>query len=153
MMNLERQNPAAAHWPRQQYESLFVSSESPQPSERSAWLVEDHREEDETQEEDESEAFQILAFLVAHRVDAEWELENIVVAGTARRRGLGTRLLGDLIGHARSARGSEIFLEVRESNHNARALYRKMGFEETGVRRSYYSDPPEDAILCRLRLS
>jgi ribosomal-protein-alanine N-acetyltransferase len=90
--------------------------------------------------------------MVAHRVDAEWELENVVVAETARRRGVGTLLLEELIAHARSSEGSGIFLEVRQSNQNARALYRRVGFEETGLRKSYYSDPPEDAILCRLSL-
>jgi [ribosomal protein S18]-alanine N-acetyltransferase len=54
--------------------------------------------------------------------------------------------------HARAQRGSGIFLEVRESNQSARALYRKVGFKETGLRRSYYADPTEDAILCRLSL-
>jgi [ribosomal protein S18]-alanine N-acetyltransferase len=140
MMELERQSPAAAHWSRQQYESLFVAT-GPRQSERLAWVVEQERETP-----------QIFAFLVAQRVDAEWELENIAVTGTARRQGLGTRLLDELVAHARSKQGSGIFLEVRESNHGARALYWKAGFEEAGTRKSYYSNPAEDAILCRLRL-
>jgi ribosomal-protein-alanine N-acetyltransferase len=65
---------------------------------------------------------------------------------------VGARLVGEFVKHARAARGSEIFLEVRESNEAARGLYRKMGFEATGLRKSYYSDPAEDAILCRLGL-
>ncbi len=93
--------------------------------------------------EDEGEAPRILGFLVAHRVDAEWELENIVVAEAARRRGVGTRLLEEFSRPccARNM-GSGIFLEVRESNLSARALYRKLGFQETGLRKSYYSQPP-----------
>jgi ribosomal-protein-alanine N-acetyltransferase len=141
MRDLERQSPSAAHWSGQQYEGLVAATSVPQRSERFAWVV-----------DDESVAAEILAFLVAHRVDAEWELENIVVAETSRRRGVGTLLLGELVIHARSERGSGIFLEVRESNQSARALYRKMGFEEAGLRKSYYVSPPEDAILCRLRL-
>ncbi len=140
MMDLERASPAA-HWSRLQYEGLFFISKG-QQSERVAWVA----------EEDESRAPGVPAFLVAHRVDTEWELENIVVAEAARRCGVGTRLLSELISHARAEQGSAIFLEVRESNQSARALYRKMGFQEKGLRRSYYSDPPEDAILCRLRL-
>jgi ribosomal-protein-alanine N-acetyltransferase len=140
MMDLDRQSPSAAHWSRNQYEALFVTT-SGLMSERLAWVI-----------ENEGEAPGILAFLVAQRVDAEWELENIVVAGAARRRGLGARLLGELVAHARAEKGREIFLEVRESNQGARALYRKMGFEEKGLRKSYYSGPAEDAILCRLRL-
>ena len=141
MMNLERQSPPAAHWSQRQYEALFVSDSSHHRSERLAWVAEDERE-----------APGILAFLVARRVDAEWELENIVVAETVRRRGVAKRLLDELIAHARAERGNGIFLEVRESNQSARALYRKVGFDETGLRNSYYSDPPEGAILCRLRL-
>jgi ribosomal-protein-alanine N-acetyltransferase len=141
MIDLERQSPAAAHWSRQQYEGLFLATGSQQPSERRAWVV-----------EDEGTASKILAFLIAHRVDSEWELENIAVAGKARRQGIGARLLAELIEHARAAHGRGIFLEVRESNQAARALYGKAGFKETGLRKSYYSDPPEDAILCRLSL-
>ena len=141
MMDLERQSPTAAHWSRQRYEGMLATASGQQKSERLAWIV-----------ESEGGAHELLAFLIAHKVEEEWELENIVVAANARRSGVGTGLLGEFVEHARAARGSEIFLEVRESNEGARALYRKMGFEETGLRKSYYSDPAEDAILCRLRL-
>ncbi len=149
MVDLERASPAAAHWPRQQYESLFVTTGSQQPSERLAWVVEDDRAA--APKMGSSEATSVLAFLVAHRLEAEWELENIVVAEAVRRRGAGTRLLNEFIAHARAEDGSGIFLEVRESNQSARGLYRKMGFDETGRRKGYYASPAEDAILCRLK--
>jgi ribosomal-protein-alanine N-acetyltransferase len=57
-----------------------------------------------------------------------------------------------LIAHARAENAAAIFLEVRASNHQARALYRNAGFLETGLRESYYANPPEDAILCSLGL-
>jgi ribosomal-protein-alanine N-acetyltransferase len=133
MMDLERQSPAAAHWSRGQHEALFVTAEGQPQSERFALVV-----------EGEGESPEILAFLVAHRVDLEW------VAAAARRRGVGTHLLGEFVAHAREEQGSGIFLEVRESNRSARALYRKAGFEEVGLRKSYYSNPVEDAILCRV---
>ena len=140
MMDLEHQSPAAAHWSPNQYEALF-SAASSQPSEALAWIA-----------EAESEAPEILAFLVARRLDAEWELENIVVAEKVRRQGAGMLLLRELIRHAQAQQGSAIFLEVRESNRSARALYRKAGFEEVGLRKSYYSNPAEDAIVLRLAL-
>jgi ribosomal-protein-alanine N-acetyltransferase len=142
MMDLERQSPTAAHWSPQQYENLFIATGGRQHSERLAWVVEEEGGERE-----------ILAFLIAHRIDAEWELENIVVAGAVRGRGVATRLLGEFVERARAEKGSGVFLEVRESNQGARALYRKMCFEETGSRKSYYSGPAEDAILCRLSFS
>jgi [ribosomal protein S18]-alanine N-acetyltransferase len=149
MMHLERHSPAAGHWSRNQYEALFVTANRPQQSQRCAWVVEDNA----ARPTGVSTATSVVvAFLIAHRVDAEWELENIVVAETAWRKGIGKRLLAELIDQVRSAQGSEIFLEVRQSNHNARALYREMGFEETGLRRGYYANPPEDAVLCRLRI-
>jgi [ribosomal protein S18]-alanine N-acetyltransferase len=141
MMDLELQSPAAAHWSRQQYEGLFATAHGGQPSERLALVA-----------EDEGQTPKVLAFLVARRVEAEWELENIVVAQAARRRGGGSRLLEELVAHARKEKGTGIFLEVRESNQSARALYRKVGFKETSLRKSYYSSPPEDAIICHLRL-
>jgi ribosomal-protein-alanine N-acetyltransferase len=148
-MDLERHSPAAGHWSRNQYEALFVTANRQQQSQRGAWVVED----DGAQPTGASTGTSVVvAFLIAHRVDAEWELENIVVAATARRKGIGTGLLAELVKHVRSAQGSEIFLEVRQSNHHARALYRKLGFEETGLRKGYYSNPPEDAVLCRLRI-
>ncbi|HXP43141.1 MAG TPA: ribosomal protein S18-alanine N-acetyltransferase [Candidatus Acidoferrales bacterium] len=99
-----------------------------------------------------SEPGRILAFLVAHGIDQEWELENIVVAEESRRHGIGARLINELIDLARANHGRRMFLEVRESNYVARALYRKMGFRETGSRVDYYSDPSEDAIVYRLSL-
>jgi ribosomal-protein-alanine acetyltransferase len=157
MIDLERQSPAAGHWSRNQYQTLFAAPNQKsedqksegQKSERFAWVAE---HEEATQPKRIPPASPgIFAFLIAHRVDTAWELENIVVAAAARRRGIGQRLLGELIEQVRSTQGSEISLEVRQSNHAARSLYRKAGFAEVGLRRSYYSNPPEDAILCRLR--
>jgi ribosomal-protein-alanine N-acetyltransferase len=141
MMALEQQSPAAAHWTEPQYERWFAPATAPQLSEHFAWIA-----------EAEGEATPIAGFLVAHKIDTEWELENIVVSQASRRRGVGTLLVRELIEHARSAQGSRIFLEVRESNHGARALYCKAGFEEAGLRKGYYANPVENAILCRLSL-
>jgi ribosomal-protein-alanine N-acetyltransferase len=149
-MDLERQSPSAGHWSRNQYEDLFAAPIGSQQSERIALLAED---DGEAHPGGVSQAASgVLAFLIAHRINAEWELENIVVAETARRQGVATRLLGELVAHARAEQGSAVFLEVRESNQSARALYRKAGFTEVGLRKSYYSNAPEDAILCRLSL-
>lgn len=150
MMRLARESPGAAHWPRQQYESLIEPADSQQRSEHLAWVVE---EESAAPPRFSTQSPEILAFLIAHQIDTEWELENIVVVGTARRRGLGTRLLREFIAHARTENTSAIFLEVRESNQSARALYQKLGFAEVGLRKGYYANPPDDAIVCRLSLS
>jgi len=142
-MDLERESATAAHWSRQQYEGMLAASD-PQSAERVVLVAEN---------ETAGVGSEIFGFLVARRVDVEWELENIVVANELRRKGTGTLLLTELIIQARAAGGCAILLEVRESSQDARAFYRKMGFEKTGVRSPYYSAPAENAIVYRLKLS
>jgi len=67
-----------------------------------------------------------------------------------RRRALGELMLLYLIGHARDAQVNEVTLEVRVSNRPARALYEKWGFVEVGLRKRYYQDNGEDALLMTL---
>jgi len=84
-----------------------------------------------------------LAALVYRRVaDGEFEILNLAVAPEARRQGLARALIEEAL-----RRGGRWFLEVRESNAAARALYGSVGFREAGERRGYYSDPPEKAIV------
>ena len=149
MVQLNHQSPTAAHWSVQQYESLFSSFDS-QLSQRVILVAENVSD---TPASTASGRHRILAFLVARRVDKEWELENIVVAEDSRRCGVGTGLLSDFIELARTENANPIFLEVRRSNESARAFYNKLGFVEFGSRRSYYSNPSEDAVLYRLSLS
>jgi ribosomal-protein-alanine N-acetyltransferase len=96
---------------------------------------------------------EISGFLVARHLAPEWELENIVVTPGARRIGLGSQLIEALVVKARETNSEAMFLEVRESNVAARALYQKTGFKLTGRRKAYYANPPEDAVLYRLRLA
>jgi ribosomal-protein-alanine acetyltransferase len=145
MIALGRQSAAAAHWSRQQYEGAFAAGDSGSPQ-RFTWVVEENDVRGKTVSDPTPH---LLAFLVAHRVDNEWELENIVVGEESRRRGIGTRLLGQFIDHARAQNADAVYLEVRQSNQTARAFYRKLGFVEIGSRKGYYATPPDDAILCR----
>jgi ribosomal-protein-alanine acetyltransferase len=148
-IELELQSSSAAHWTREQYESRIAATNS----ERSESLVLVVEGEDAPPSGIAISARAgFLAFLVARGVDKEWELENIVVAENARRRGIGFQLLRELIEHAKRVGGTAVFLEVRESNQAARGLYHKMGFVEVGKRNRYYSNPSEDAIFCRITL-
>jgi len=133
-MALERASPAAAHWTEQQYADLFI------PAGQRAVIVA------------EGASYEVLGFIIARHVASEWELENIIVAPSARRSGIGKCLLDDLLESARETKSDALFLEVRESNIAARAFYEKAGFQPTGRRKSYYSQPPEDAVLYRLNL-
>jgi [ribosomal protein S18]-alanine N-acetyltransferase len=91
----------------------------------------------------------MAGFVVAASVGREWEIENVVVAEEARRRGLGGSLMQALMERARRQGAESVFLEVRESNVAAVALYRKWGFKEAGKRKGYYSAPAEDGLLYR----
>ena len=94
----------------------------------------------------------LQGFLVAQIIGEECELENIVVAEASRRRGLGSQLIRALIKTGRDQNVNRIFLEVRESNAAARALYENCGFVGEGRRTAYYSDPAENAVLYTLAL-
>lgn len=100
----------------------------------------------------EATATKILGFLVAQHIAPDWELENMVVTPELQRAGIGHRLLVALIETAKQTSSEAVFLEVRESNVAARGLYENCGFRQTGRRKSYYSNPLEDAILYRLDL-
>jgi ribosomal-protein-alanine N-acetyltransferase len=91
--------------------------------------------------------FCVLAIVPAGR---EAEVRNVAVHPERRRRGLARFLLRAAIDRARDAGAETVFLEVRESNHAARALYSSLGFAETGRRAAYYADPCEDAVLMAL---
>jgi ribosomal-protein-alanine N-acetyltransferase len=80
------------------------------------------------------------------------ELTNIGLRQTIRNQGFGQLLLKAFLTRCRQVGGSSVILEVRESNANAIAFYRKFGFETTGRRRGFYSAPFEDALTMRLEL-
>jgi ribosomal-protein-alanine N-acetyltransferase len=136
LMNLERRSSTSAHWSEGHYQNFFSDDQ------KRLVLV-----------GESVGSGNPVAFLVAHRIADEWELENIVVSPAEQRRGIGTELLAALIARSRKTGSTAVFLEVRASNAGARALYEKVGFQETGWRKSYYQNPLEDAVLYRLDLS
>ncbi|MDP4153195.1 MAG: ribosomal protein S18-alanine N-acetyltransferase [Bacillota bacterium] len=75
------------------------------------------------------------------------EIMSVAVLPEYRGRGIATKLLNALISHARDSEIEEMYLEVRSSNENAKKLYEKFGFKETGLRQNYYENPREDAVL------
>jgi ribosomal-protein-alanine acetyltransferase len=147
MTDLERASPTAAHWTPDQYHDAFDCG-----SVERLVLVAETLPSAASDEETRTDAAFLQGFLVARHVAAEWELENIVVAPSARRQGLGQRFLNALLAAAQETNSNSVFLEVRESNAAARSLYEKSGFELTGRRKSYYTNRAEDAVLYRLSL-
>ena len=148
MILLERSSPTAAHWTDQQYEEVFRAAG---PA-RLVLVAESYTDEGPGAGMGKQSAHGLLGFVAAREVASEWELENIVVAHGVRQKGIGGRLLNSLLNHARQRKGVAVFLEVRESNRTALKLYEKAGFSTMGRRKSYYSEPSEDAISYRLSL-
>src|SRR3569623_588043 len=95
----------------------------------------------------------VCGYVVAWFVLDEGEIGNLAVARNARRRGIGALLLDGAIAAVRASDVDTLYLEVRDSNTAARALYASRGFVEVGRRREYYRKPKEDALVLRLDLS
>jgi len=88
----------------------------------------------------------LVGYTVCSRYDTVWHLMNVAVDVTERRQGLATRLLEELF--ARGDRLDEQYtLEVRASNAGAISLYEDFGFRAGGLRRGYYHDNKEDAVI------
>lgn len=77
------------------------------------------------------------------------ELIRIAVEPGLRRQGIGEQLLNDLLQEVKKRDIHDIFLEVRSGNEAAIGLYTKAGFVNAGIRKEYYSNPTEDAIIMR----
>jgi len=95
----------------------------------------------------DADAGGLVAYLIVSRYVDAWHIMNVAVHPEYRRQGVASRLLDELfeltIGDPR--RGYT--LEVRVSNVTAIALYERFGFELSGVRRGYYTDNREDALI------
>ena len=93
------------------------------------------------------ETGEIVAYMVGWFIADEAHLANIAVAPESRRQGLAQRLVDELINEGRRRDSRFILLEVRRSNRAAKAFYDKNGFYPVTVRRRYYRDNGEDAIV------
>lgn len=77
----------------------------------------------------------------------EAHITNVAIASARRQRGLGTMLMERLEAIAREKRAQRILLEVRTSNYSAQRMYNNLGYIPTGLRKEYYTDNQEDAII------
>jgi len=95
---------------------------------------------------------EVVGLVVTRAAADEAEILNLAVLPTVRRRGLARALLLTALTAARALNARRAFLEVRESNLDARAFYSRLGFIEFGRRRAYYQGPAEDALILKLTL-
>ena len=89
----------------------------------------------------------LIGYLIVSRYVDAWHVMNVAVAVDRRRRGIASDLLGALFERTREDGRRGYTLEVRVSNAGAISLYERLGFERRGVRRGYYIDNREDALI------
>jgi ribosomal-protein-alanine N-acetyltransferase len=89
---------------------------------------------------------ELVGYLVCSRYDTIWHIMNVAVEPDRRRRGIASALITRLLDRINDAE-AQFTLEVRQSNHGAIALYEAFGFRSAGLRRRYYADNGEDAVV------
>lgn len=77
----------------------------------------------------------------------EAEIPNVCVKASARQKGVGKKMMSFLLEEATKLGLAVLYLEVRESNVAARRLYESLGFIENGIRKNFYEQPTENAVL------
>ena len=91
----------------------------------------------------------VAGYIGSQTVIDESDMMNVAVRPDYRRRGIAEALVEELV-EALKMRGSHcLTLEVRASNEPAKALYEKQGFAQVGLRKNYYRNPKEDALILR----
>ena len=90
---------------------------------------------------------EVVGYIIGRKIIPEGEIYRVAVREDKRQRGIGYRLLSYAMKTERGAGVETVFLEVREKNIPARSLYRAYGFREISVRKNYYQNPTENAVV------
>jgi len=93
------------------------------------------------------EDYRVLAYIIFRVNDDEAELFRIATDKCNRGMGCGHRLMNFMISNLRDMKVKKVFLEVRCQNKDAISLYEHYGFKKIGIRKEYYFDPTDDALL------
>jgi len=91
--------------------------------------------------------YPVAGFCAFWLVVDQAHINNLAIRPELRGHGLGTYLLESIVTEARHLGATSLMLEVRRSNVAAQRLYARAGFHESGVRKSYYTQPVEDALV------
>ena len=89
----------------------------------------------------------LVGYMINSRYVDAWHVMNVAVDPDHQRRGIATALIERLFELTRDGERRGYTLEVRVSNDPAIALYRRLGFQPRGIRRGYYTDNREDALI------
>lgn len=96
------------------------------------------------------EGGRVIAYILARVISPEGEIYRIATSPSHRRRGIAYRLLDYAVKTERGRGLENLFLEVREKNTAARGLYLAYGFREVGMRKRYYKNPDDNAVIMLL---
>lgn len=91
----------------------------------------------------------VAGYIGSQTVMGESDMMNVAVHPNFRRQGIAERLVMALVDALKARESHCLTLEVRASNDPAKALYEKLGFVQVGLRRNYYRNPREDALILR----
>lgn len=94
----------------------------------------------------------ICGYAGIYHVLDEGQIANVAVLPSFRRRRIGSALMEEMIRRGRAAGLLSLNLEVRSANEAARGLYASFGFMQNGLRKGYYRNPGDDAVLMTLNL-
>ena len=94
----------------------------------------------------------VLGYISIWFVREEVHILNLACHPDFRRSGVATGLIEHSLSFSFQRGARRAFLDVRESNHGALSLYKKYGFKPVGIRRGYYSDTQEDAVVMVLEM-
>lgn len=136
LLSLAERCPGAPRWPQRTWQQVL---ESPSAGVARVVLIAESVNE-------------CVGFGVLGLAGDDAEIESLAVGASWRRRGIAKRLCGDLFGWARARGARHASLEVRVSNTAARGLYESLGFHQVALRRGYYRDPEEDALVMTVEL-
>ena len=95
----------------------------------------------------ENETGGIAGYACLYQVADEGEIVNVAIDPKCRQKGYGARLVRDLLLLGQELGAERFFLEVRKGNVAGRALYTSLGFVECGIRKGFYENPKEEAVL------
>ena len=91
----------------------------------------------------------VAGYIGSQTVMDESDMMNVAVHPDHRRKGIAQALVNELVEALKKRESHCLTLEVRASNEPAKALYEKLGFVQVGLRRNYYRNPKEDALILR----
>lgn len=90
---------------------------------------------------------EILGYCGIVMAQDEGDITNVSVVKKLQNKGIGQRLIRELLERTKSRGVQKVFLEVRVSNQQAIHVYEKMGFEQISIRKNYYEAPVEDGLV------